>query len=200
MEVEANTLFDTYRELYYEGGVSSVYLWDLEDGSGFAGAFLIKKMVAAGDKYIKQGSWDSIHIVEVQEKAGSPKKATYKLTTTVMLDMGIDNAELGNTNLSGSLTRQSESTKTLGDHDSHLANMGRLIEDMEIDMRSNINELYILKTREVVSNIRKTVSAQADAQSAHINKLNSAILSRPSHPHPQNTKPAPAGEEEETSI
>lgn len=27
---------------YYEGGVSSVYLWDLEDG-GFAGVVLLKK-------------------------------------------------------------------------------------------------------------------------------------------------------------
>ena len=30
MEVDANTLFDAYRELYFEGGSSSVYLWDLE--------------------------------------------------------------------------------------------------------------------------------------------------------------------------
>jgi len=202
MEVEANAMFDTYRELYYEGGVSSVYLWDLEDGSGLAGAFLIKKMVGAGDKYIKEGSWDSIHIVEVQEQTGASKKATYKLTTTVMLDMGIDNTDLGNTNLSGSLTRQSESTKTLGDNDSHLANMGRLIEDMEIDMRSNINELYILKTREVVSNIRKTVSAQADAKSAHVNNLNSAILSRPSKTGGAVAPAAAAATaaEEETSI
>ena len=42
LEVEANTLFDAYRELYYEGGVSSAYLWDLDNG-GFAGCFLVKK-------------------------------------------------------------------------------------------------------------------------------------------------------------
>ena len=41
LEVEANELFDAYRELYYEGGTSSVYLWDLDNG--FAGCFLIKK-------------------------------------------------------------------------------------------------------------------------------------------------------------
>lgn len=41
LEVEFNELFDAYRELYYEGGTSSVYLWDLEEG--FAGCFLIKK-------------------------------------------------------------------------------------------------------------------------------------------------------------
>jgi hypothetical protein len=31
-----------YYQRYYEGGVSSVYLWDLEDG-GFAGVVLLKK-------------------------------------------------------------------------------------------------------------------------------------------------------------
>ena len=49
LEQSLNAAFDTYRELYYEGGHSSVYLWDQEDegGSGkeaaFAGAVLFKK-------------------------------------------------------------------------------------------------------------------------------------------------------------
>lgn len=41
MEVKANEAFDVYRDLYYEGGVSSVYLWNLDDG--FAGVVLLKK-------------------------------------------------------------------------------------------------------------------------------------------------------------
>lgn len=46
---------------YFEGGVSSVYLWDLDHG--FAGVLLIKK---AGDGSNKiKGCWDSIHVVEV---------------------------------------------------------------------------------------------------------------------------------------
>jgi capping protein beta len=52
---------------------------------------------------VKEGCWDSIHVVEVVEEAG---RATYKLTTTVMLRMAVDKEEVGNTNLSGSLTRQ----------------------------------------------------------------------------------------------
>lgn len=170
MEIEANSLFDTYRELYYEGGVSSVYLFDL-DGTGFAGAFLIKKMVGDDDKYVNKGSWDSIHVVEVQEQAGG--KATYKLTTTVLLDMGIENADLGNTNLAGSLTRQSEVTKVVSEADTHVVNMGRIIEDMEIDMRTNMNELYILKTREVVSGIR--TSSTLHKNSALASNLASAV-------------------------
>ena len=39
LEVDANTAFDQYREMYFEGGVSSVYLWDLDHG--FAGEMTI---------------------------------------------------------------------------------------------------------------------------------------------------------------
>lgn len=53
-------IFNFYR--YFEGGVSSVYLWDLDHG--FAGVILIKK-AGDGSKKIK-GCWDSIHVVEVQ--------------------------------------------------------------------------------------------------------------------------------------
>lgn len=35
LELDANHAFDQYREMYFEGGVSSVYFWDLEHG--FAG-------------------------------------------------------------------------------------------------------------------------------------------------------------------
>lgn len=62
LEVETNAAFDQYREMYFEGGVSSVYLWDLDHG--FAGVILIKK-AGDGSKKIK-GYWDSIHVVEVQ--------------------------------------------------------------------------------------------------------------------------------------
>ena len=41
LEVAANEAFDVYRDLYYEGGVGSVYFWDLDDG--FAGVVLLKK-------------------------------------------------------------------------------------------------------------------------------------------------------------
>ena len=59
-----------YRELYFEGGVSSAYLWDLDHG--FAGVVLIKK-IGDGSKQVK-GCWDSIHVVEVKEHSKSPVK------------------------------------------------------------------------------------------------------------------------------
>lgn len=61
------TLCSSHR--YFEGGVSSVYLWDLDHG--FAGVILIKK-AGDGSKKIK-GCWDSIHVVEVQVRGVSRK-------------------------------------------------------------------------------------------------------------------------------
>jgi capping protein (actin filament) muscle Z-line, beta len=46
VEEKCNEAFDVYRELYYEGGVSSVYLWDVDEG--FAGCVLLKKCEFCG--------------------------------------------------------------------------------------------------------------------------------------------------------
>ena len=49
IESSLNAAFDTYREMYFEGGVSSAYLWDLEEEReqgkemSFAGVVLLKK-------------------------------------------------------------------------------------------------------------------------------------------------------------
>lgn len=174
MEMEFNELFDAYRELYYEGGTSSVYLWDQDQG--FAGCFLIKKNVD-GDRFVKSGCWDSIHVIEAVESDKQPT-ATYKLTTTVMLYMGVEKAEVGDTMLAGSLTRQMSMTSELSETKSHMSNIGRMIEDMENDMRSNLNELYILKTREVINSLRKLHGAGTGPSydEAHVATLNAAVL------------------------
>ena len=125
LEIDANTAFDQYREMYFEGGVSSVYLWDLDHGfagglntnskhltnskvflsaSSFPGVILIKKAGDGDSKKIK-GCWDSIHVVEVQEKS-SGRSAHYKLTSTSMLWLQTNKARSGTMNLGGSLTRQ----------------------------------------------------------------------------------------------
>lgn len=54
-----------------------------------------------------KGSWDSIHVVEVQDRQ---RNAHYKLTSTVMLNIETETAGTGNVSLAGSLTRQVIST------------------------------------------------------------------------------------------
>lgn len=147
-------------------------MWDLE-GQGFAGCFLVKKEVSNDDS-VKEGSWDSIHVVEVTEHAGG--RASYKLTTTVMLHMAVSSEAVGETDLSGSLTRQAELADVAVDVDHpHVAHMGRLIEDMETEVRSNMDSLYIQKTKEIVGSVRR-VHASADQGVDFTKSLNAAVL------------------------
>ena len=79
------------------------------------------------------------------------------------------------TNLAGSLTRQSEQTTAVTEVKSHLVNIGHLIEDMEIEMRGNMEALYIQKTKEVVFSIRNFEGGVQQGKE-HTSKLNEAVL------------------------
>jgi len=159
LEIAANEAFDTYREMYYEGGISSVYLWDLDDG-GFAGVVLFKKVLAPTPSTESIGSWDSIHVFEALERG---RQAHYKLTSTIMLNMVNKSGKQANEGekkisgeigLSGSMTRQSEHDFPVQDPTSHITNTGRIIEDMEIKMRGLLQEVYFGKTKDVVYDLR----------------------------------------------
>jgi capping protein beta len=171
LEIEANQAFDTYRELYFESGVCSVYLWDLDHG--FAGVILIKK---AGDTEKIKGCWDSIHVVEVQEKAQG-RNAHYKLTSTVMLWLQTIKADSGTINLGGSLTRQAESDHAVSDASPHIANIGRMVEDMENKMRQTLNEIYFGKTKDVLNDLRSV----GDLKLANKQRLLAAELKERMH-------------------
>lgn len=155
LEIDMNSAFDNYRELYFDGGVSSAYLWDLEQG--FAGVILIKKSDDGGGKV--SGCWDSIHVIEVLEKA-TGKTAHYKLTSTVMLwlQTGISGSG-GTMNLGGSMTRQVEQDAPLGEPHSHLANVGKMVEEMENKIRSSLDQVYFGKTKQMVEELRSIQSA-----------------------------------------
>ncbi|CAG0919326.1 unnamed protein product [Notodromas monacha] len=176
LEIEANNAFEQYKELYYEGGVSSVYLWDLDHG--FACVVLIKKS-GDGSKKIR-GCWDSIHVVEIQEK-GSGRNAHYKLTSTVMLWLQTNKSDSGVINLGGSLTRQVEMDCTLSESSPHIANIGRLVEDMENKIRSTLNDIYFSKTQDIVQGLRSVESlSEKKKQEALKTDLAHAIQKRQS--------------------
>ncbi|KZF25956.1 F-actin capping protein beta subunit [Xylona heveae TC161] len=147
MEIGANEAFDVYRELYYEGGVSSVYFWDLDDG--FAGVVLLKKAASPGGK--SQGVWDSIHVFEAVDRA---RTAHYKLTSTVILNLSTDTEGLGGMDLSGNMTRQVEQDHPVENDASHIANVGKMVEDMELKMRNLLQEVYFGKAKDVVGDLR----------------------------------------------
>ncbi len=98
-----------------------------------------------------EGTWDSIHVFEAVDRA---RTAHYKLTSTVILHLSTGNDSLGEMDLSGNMTRQIESDLPVDDDSSHIANIGKLVEDMELKMRNLLQEVYFGKAKDVVGDLR----------------------------------------------
>ncbi|KAI7544330.1 F-actin capping protein, partial [Hortaea werneckii] len=186
MEENLNAAVDVYRELYYEGGTSSAYLWALDDG--FAGVVLFKKTASAGTNAGK-GGWDSIHVLEVNE-AATKRSAHYKLTSTVILDLGLSSQSVDSLDLAGNLTRQAQADLSLsGFRDSeveqqHVVNIGRMVEDMETRMRNLLQEVYFGKAKDVVGDLRsiQPLSEAEKERAAHrdvLEKMHSKMDNSP---------------------
>ena len=99
----------------------------------------------------EEGGWDSIHVFEAVEQGRS---AHYKLTSTVILHLGTSSEKLGTLNLGGNMTRQVEQDMPVEDDGSHIVNVGRLVEEMELKMRNMLKEVYFGKAKDVVGDLR----------------------------------------------
>jgi len=179
LELQMNDAFDIYRELYYEGGVSSVYLWESDPDSGsdnFAGALLIKKTAesAKGGGQPMEGSWDVIHVFEAENAKG---KANYKLTTTVMLSITTESERSGKVVIAGNLTRQvtKENAVIDGKDNTHITNLGSLIEATENSMRMGMEQIYLGRTKDIVFDLRKKAGVAAFNASRDAQKTMSGV-------------------------
>lgn len=84
-------------------------------------------------------------------------------------------ARSGTMNLGGSLTRQVEQDCSVSEASPHIANIGRLVEDMENKIRNTLNEIYFGKTRDIVNGLRSVVPLK-DANTAKDLQVGDTIL------------------------
>lgn len=56
--------------------------------------------------------------------------------------------------LSGNLTRQVEVDLPVESDASHIPNIGKLVEDMELKMRNQLQEVYFGKAKDIVGELR----------------------------------------------
>ena len=91
------------------------------------------QMNAATPTGKSEGGWDSIHVFESIDRA---RTSHYKLTSTVILRLSTSSDALGDMDLSGNMTRQIEQDMPVTDDSSHIVNVGKLVEDMELKMRN----------------------------------------------------------------
>lgn len=118
-------------------------------------------------------TWDAIHVFEVSERSGARAQAHYKLTSTVQLHIAEhEKSDAGGASgdvvLSGSMTRQKEADgpidttsggrgaagEAASRRASHVANIGRLVEELEARMRGSLEDVYLGKLRDVVARLR----------------------------------------------
>lgn len=192
LEVNCNDAFSKYLDMYYDGGVSSVYFWQLDNH--IAAAILFKK---AGNNTNTpqhrrhtnntQGSWDSIHVLEIKEHGRH--KYRYIMTSSVMLWLQTSKHVSGLMNIGGSIVRQTErdikikrlpqssamtSSTALASPSlstAHVINIGELVEEVENQMRAHLYEIYFWKTKDVVVRcLRSCVRSQ------HERRRNSRML------------------------
>jgi capping protein beta len=74
----------------------------------------------------------------------------YKLTSTVILHLSKESPALGEMDLSGNMTRQIEVDLPVESDASHVANVGRLVEDMELKMRNLLRTSFSFMDEMVV--------------------------------------------------
>lgn len=174
LEVKANESFDIYRDLYYEGGgLTSTYMWDTAEDEnansleeGFAGVVLFKK-----ETEDRSGKWDSIHVFEIVPESSST--ALYKLTSSVILDLQNKLAGSNSLSLSGTLTRQIETTQQMSiDGGSlelaHLVNLGQLVEKAEYNIRNLLQEVYFDKLKNIILKDLRSVGDIGDQEADNL--------------------------------
>lgn len=170
LEMKMNDAFAEYTRQYYSGGISSVYLWELDESEGeegFNGVVLIKK-TTTDEENSGKGAWDSINVIKCVSNTANGT-ASYELVTTVLLWLKQNKENFGTMDLSGSLTRQNLSDKKnakFSKSDDHIKHCGELIENMENGMRNSLSEIYFSKTLTGINTCR-SVEVLADDTAKH---------------------------------
>lgn len=147
LEKAANEVWWPYVQMYYGWeGAGSVFL-KKGKGSTFGGVFGLQK------KSEDNGTWDCVHLVQVDE----PKNGTcnYRLDSAVVMSI---RPYKGST-ISSSLNKEtvkSLKVRASGVAGSHLENLGKMMEDIEMEFRSRLERVHIPKSLEIMESAYKT--------------------------------------------
>lgn len=136
-----------------------VLRWHMQNNSSLLVFFFKKKLFlifslklliidGSGQRGVDKGVWDSIHVMEVVPDEGS-QTASYKLTTTIILTLTTKFLDL-----SGSVQKQSQKSKKFDKVNTHIVNMGNMIQEMENQLRDQLQTVYFDKAREITRTLR----------------------------------------------
>jgi capping protein (actin filament) muscle Z-line, beta len=86
-------------------------------------------------------------------------KVSYKVISTVMLTIGIESPAVGKLEISGSSSKQSSDTVTMPENFGpgmdgdlfHINNIGKMLENNEDRLRTEIADIYVSKQRQITN-------------------------------------------------
>ncbi|KAL7580951.1 hypothetical protein ACA910_005767 [Epithemia clementina (nom. ined.)] len=155
LEKKFNNVWSAYAKLYYGSqAVSSCFLGETEDKK-FQAVFCIHK--ASDD-----GAWHSYHIVHMDDP--TEKTCQYHVTSTVWVQVNPDCSEYNSSSHPTKVDASVYLTKSVSKvmkierfflEEYHLQNIGSIVEANEIDMRSNLEQVYFPKTKDIMDSIQK---------------------------------------------
>lgn len=152
LELQANEVFDSYCKQYYRDGVSSCYFWK-NNNSTLNGCILLRKELK-NDNFLKSGFLNSIHMVKIELKNSC---LNYKLESNLFINFDVE-CKVDKINFCGWVWRYKEDINILSKNTTnlnfdHIKTFGKMIEDIENDIRSNLEILYLRKCKEVLNSI-----------------------------------------------
>lgn len=148
IEIRANNAFNAYKHLYFNGGICSVYLWEIEENIFGFGVFIKNIMdtkLRSGEKI--NGVIDCSDVVEVDE---SGPEATYTLTSSALMNISIDIGLSQPLTIGGSTSDRVECTRPWRCDDDHIVNVGELVESNSARFRDSIEAIYISKMKQII--------------------------------------------------
>lgn len=159
IEGKFNTVWAAYCNLYYgHDAVGSVYLSETERGE-LSGFFAIQKKC-------EEGSWNSMHFMSMDHPKGD--KCAYRIISHVLLTLNpeINGKESTDIDISSYVTKDtSKSLKIVPAFimESHIENIGTIVEQNEIDIRSSLERVDIPNTNEAIDALQKLPEAPKPA-------------------------------------
>ncbi len=152
LESKGNELFQEYTMLYYDSAVSSFFV--LDQDYGFDCAFFVRKELAQ-EEALQSGLWHSFNTCVVRvDRATST--ASYRLKSTVLVELHLEEGRLGTLRVNGFLEHASERKEALGTDPeaTHLEVIGQMVEAAETHLRKELENMEAEKTREILLNLR----------------------------------------------
>jgi hypothetical protein len=154
IEGKFNTVWEAYCKLYYgHEAVGSVFLSETERGA-LSGFFAVQKKC-------EEGSWNSMHVMSMEDPVGD--KCAYRIISHVLMVLYPETNDTETTmDVSSYMTK--DTTKSLRIQpafimESHIENIGTIIEQNEIDIRSSLERVDIPNTTEALDALQKLPEA-----------------------------------------